>query len=368
MYQQTRISNQAAPHQEHRLLQTILDKAPIGLFTLQLIDKARMEFRVLNVNDYNSFIAGVALKPFIGKLLREAFPTVYEGEAQLPKAYVKALDTQQEVEVGEMEYGDDKIARQLFYFRVVPLDGSTVLVTTENRTRILREKEKLKRANRVLKEFSDIISHELREPIRTIATFSQLLSTHHADSQDASVQEFTNYIAKASKHLDHLMGTLLNYSQVGTGSERGIVDCNLVMKERLFNNREAIANSRAEIQVDTMPIVEGYPAELAMLFRQLLLNALAYTKPGVPPRIVVSAERSGPSWLFTFRDNGIGIPESAHTTIFSLRERLHVRDEFKQMGIGLAICKKVIDMHGGEIWVESRPGHGSTFYFTIPER
>jgi two-component system sensor histidine kinase/response regulator len=239
------------------------------------------------------------------------------------------------------------------------------LSAANERLRLLNQE--LYRSNEDLQQFAFAASHDLQEPLRTVTSFVSLLERSAAPKLSAAELEYLKYIADGSRRMWALIDDLLSYSQVGRKpSAREVVDLNTVLPWVLENLREGISESGADIQMDRLPSVSGDEAQLGQVFQNLIGNAIKYSRPGTKPIIHVSASQQNQHWRITVQDNGIGIDASYLQVIFSPFKRLHGR-EIPGTGIGLAVCRRVIEAHGGEIWVESAPGRGSTFCFTLPE-
>jgi light-regulated signal transduction histidine kinase (bacteriophytochrome) len=231
----------------------------------------------------------------------------------------------------------------------------------------LEEKaQDLARSNADLEQFAYVASHDLQEPLRMVANFTQLLADRYRDKVGEEGAEFIAYAVDGAKRMQRLIQDLLTYSRVGTrGKSFELADCNELLGEAVANLQIAIQESGAVITHEELPAVMGDPSQLTQVFQNLLGNALKFRGEN-PPRIHVSAKRQGTRWVFVVRDNGIGIAPEFAERIFVIFQRLHSRGEYPGTGIGLAVCKKIVERHGGKIWLESEPGKGATFHFTIP--
>ncbi|MDP2602345.1 MAG: ATP-binding protein [Deltaproteobacteria bacterium] len=228
--------------------------------------------------------------------------------------------------------------------------------------------EELKRSNRELEQFAYVASHDLQEPLRMITGYTQLLAKRYGDKLDQDANEYIDYAVEGAKRMQALIHDLLDYSRVGTrGKEFAPADCQAIVTETLRTLQPAIQESAATIAYDSLPTVMGEESQLLQLFQNLIGNAIKY-RDSKPPVVQVSCKQEGGNWLFSVRDNGIGIDPKYAERIFVIFQRLHGRDQYAGTGIGLAVCKKIVERHGGKIWVESEPGKGATFYFTIPAR
>jgi PAS domain S-box-containing protein len=235
---------------------------------------------------------------------------------------------------------------------------------------LARYAEELARSNEELERFIYIASHHLQEPLRMVSTYTQWLARRYEGQLDAMADEFIAYAVDGATYMSQLLRDLLLYSKV---DRRAMVDdrlkltsCEGVVNSVLRQLRPVIENSHATVTYDALPELPADTEQLGLVFKNLISNALKF-HGAEPPRIHIGAQEQDGAWLFSIRDNGIGI-EPRHTTrIFRLFERLHTRDQYPGTGVGLAICKRIIERHGGRIWVESEPGVGSTFFFTLPE-
>jgi chemotaxis family two-component system sensor kinase Cph1 len=227
----------------------------------------------------------------------------------------------------------------------------------------------LARSNRELEQFSYIASHDLQEPLRMVGSYTQLLEQRYGAQLDDDAREFLRYAQEGATRMRELIDALLAYSRIDT---RGLaftrVSMSQVLTMTLSNLRETIAQAKAEVTVTgPMPELEGDPIQLGQVLQNLIGNAIKFHGEK-PPHIWVKSERKGGDWLFSVRDDGIGILPEYHERIFVIFQRLHSREEYAGTGIGLSVVKKVIERHGGKIWVESKgvPGEGTTFFFTLP--
>lgn len=228
------------------------------------------------------------------------------------------------------------------------------------------QSEELALSNRELEQFAYVASHDLQEPLRMVQSYTQLLRKRYYDKLDADANEFIAYAVEGAGRMQKLILDLLGFSRVGTRtSELASTNCDAVLSRSLLNLRVALEESGTTVHHDAMPTLMADESQLGQLFQNLIGNAIKF-RNGMTPEIRVSAQRENGHWLFAVKDNGIGIDPAYSGRIFDIFQRLHSRDEYEGTGIGLAVCKKIVERHGGKIWVESAAGHGSTFYFTIP--
>mgnify|MGYP005834193561 CR=1 FL=1 len=236
-------------------------------------------------------------------------------------------------------------------------------------TEIKRIEDELRRSNADLQQFAYVASHDLREPLRTVSTQLQLLERKLGDKLDEASRRNINFAVDAAVRMRDMVDDLLAYSRVESkGQELTLTDMNMVAECVLRNLKKSIAEHDAEVTIEPLPTVRADEDQISQLLQNLIGNAIKYHREGERPEVRVSAQRRGSEWLFSVQDNGIGIPKEYHERIFQMFSRLHTRDEYEGTGIGLAIAKKIVDRHGGHIWVESEEGKGSTFCFTLPSR
>ncbi len=231
-----------------------------------------------------------------------------------------------------------------------------------------RQANELMRSNAELQQFAYVASHDLQEPLRMISSYTQLLMRRYGDRFDSEAKEFMDYVVDGASRMKQLIEDILAYSRVGTrGRDFRTVQSEAVLKKALVNLRAAIEAAGATVTHDPLPEVEADEVQLTQLFQNLIGNALKFISAGAP-RIHVGVAELPHAWEFSVKDNGIGIDSQYFDRIFMVFQRLHSKGEYAGTGIGLAICKKVVDRHGGRIRVESQPGQGSTFFFTLPRK
>lgn len=231
--------------------------------------------------------------------------------------------------------------------------------------KIIRQKsEELEQSNQELEQFVYVASHDLQEPLRTISNFTGLIEEKYAGN---SVEDdrYLKYISGATGKMQDLIKDLLDLSRVNN-QQMEVIDCNTIVAEVIDSLERSIAESDAIVSVSTLPVVYGSEMGLRQVFQNLISNAIKFSKKGIRPEIQISAEEKDGFYLFTIKDNGIGIEQQYSDRIFIIFQRLHRDTDYPGTGIGLATCKKIISLHKGKIWMKSAPGEGSTFYFTIP--
>jgi PAS domain S-box-containing protein len=329
-----------------------------------------LDGNLLRVNTVLTERLGRAAQEMVGANLWEMFPP----EVAEPRRQAVAVA----VAAGEpMTFQDGRLGR--YYLNSVhPVKDSrghvnrfaiysrdiTAQVEAEERLRTsLREVE---RSNADLEQFAYIASHDLREPLRMVASYVSLLGRRYADRLDGDARDFIAFAADGARRLDRLVLDLLDYSRLRRwGEDMEPTAAGDALAIALENLQTVIAEISAEVTVAPMPQVIADATQLTRLFQNLIANALKYRSPERSPEVYVDAERHGEEWVFSVRDNGIGIEAEYHERIFRIFQRLHTRDKYEGTGIGLAICRSIVERHGGRIWVESVPGAGTTFRFTL---
>jgi len=237
----------------------------------------------------------------------------------------------------------------------------------EAEEQIARYAADLERSNQELEQFASIVSHDLREPARMVKSYMELLERRYRDELDEKANMFIDYAVDGAKRMQEMISALLDLSRVETrGGDFAPVEVDAVVERTLRALGSVIQESGAEVTYDRLPTVMADQAQLAQVFQNLIANGIKFRRDDEPPRVHISAEQGGEEWKFSVMDNGIGIDEEQAERIFKIFQRLHTEDEYPGLGIGLALCKRIVERHGGRIWAESEPGKGSTFNFTIP--
>lgn len=231
---------------------------------------------------------------------------------------------------------------------------------------VLAERSReLARSNAELERMAYIASHDLQEPLRMVASYVQLLERRYVGKLDADAHEFIGFAVDGAKRMQALIDDLLTISRVDTKARpMQPVELGKALASALQSLRIAVEESQAVVEADALPVVRGDVAQLTQVFQNLLSNAIKFCQ--APPRIKVAARRDGALWRIEVADNGIGVPSEYRDRIFGMFQRLHGRREYAGTGIGLAICQKIVERHGGAIWVEDGPAGGSLFVFTVP--
>lgn len=227
--------------------------------------------------------------------------------------------------------------------------------------------DELARSNKDLEQFAYVASHDLQEPLRMVASYTQLLARRYEGRLDSDADEFIGFAVDGATRMHQLIEDLLSYSRLTTmGKSLTLTQMENAFKTAVRNLQQSINDSNAVVEAGPLPEIVGDAGQLSLLFQNLIGNGIKY-RGERSPEIHVGARLQGREWLFSVNDNGIGMESQYFERIFQMFQRLHSRKDYPGTGIGLAICKKIVERHGGKIWVESRPGEGSTFLFTIPQ-
>jgi signal transduction histidine kinase len=228
--------------------------------------------------------------------------------------------------------------------------------------------EALSRSNADLEQFAYVASHDLQEPLRMVSSFMELVKNRYQDKLDADGIEFIGYAVDGAKRMQTMINDLLTYSRVGTRGKKPVpVNLESAMELVLLNLREAIIQNKALITHEKLPTIMADDGQMVSVLQNLIGNAIKFRGEEIP-KIHITAEDRGVDWLFSVKDNGVGIDPEFKDRIFIIFKRLHSKDKYEGSGIGLSTCKRIIERHGGKIWVESQLGEGATFYFTIPKQ
>jgi PAS domain S-box-containing protein len=335
------------------------------------------EIVLLNVQAEKQF--GYRRDELIGQKLKNIIP---EGFAE--RLLADGLRSVEDALAQQIGTGIELIARRKdaseFPIEIMlsPLESAEgILVTAAIRDISVRKRSEehlvrtmgdLKRSNDELEQFAYVASHDLQEPLRMVASYTQLLAQRYKGRLDSDADEFIAYAVDSSNRMQRLIQDLLTYSRAGRNrTEVREISSESALKKALENLRATIEESGAVVTHDQLPAITTDGTQLAQVFQNLIGNAIKYHGAEVPHVHVSAMNNGGDEWIFSVRDNGLGIDPKYFERIFIIFQRLHGPKEFKGTGIGLAICKKVLEGLGGRIWVESQPKNGSTFYFTLPQ-
>ena len=351
--------------QSRELFRILFHRSPIGTYIIQ-----NGHFRL--VNHQLAYILGyeedeLIGRPSLGFVLAEDRDTVRENAVRMLKAgcslgYEFRIITKQ----AKIKWVMETVA-PVHYQRKRATLGSLVDVTERKQVeeRLNQITAEMQRSNTELEQFAYVISHDLQEPLRMVSSYTQLLAKRYSNKLDSDADEFIAYAVDGAKRMQILLHGLLDYSRVGTrGKPFSLVNCEHVVEQAMANLKIAIEESGAAVSYDVLPTVMGDEGQLVQLFQNLIGNAIKFRREE-PPKVHIWARRRNSVVTFSVNDNGIGINPQHSQSIFEIFRRLHTREEYPGTGMGLAICKKIVERHGGHISVQSQPGQGSTFDFSV---
>jgi PAS domain S-box-containing protein len=356
---------------KHRLLNAVVEG------TTDLIYIRDLENRFTLANGACAKIFQRSVNEVVGSSMRDLLPNdSYDAVAKSDQEIVRAGVPCTLEETAEI----DGVTRLFLTTKGPYHDADGKIIGTIGISREITERKKaevhlvkmvgeLKRSNEELQQFAYVASHDLQEPLRMVASYTQLLAKRYKGRLDSEADEFIAYAVDGSTRMQELISDLLAYSRAGTeGKALREISSEKALNEAVTNLRATIQESSAVVTNDPLPALLTDDTQLTQVFQNLVGNAIKYRSAEIP-RVHVSAAKNGDKeWVFSVRDNGLGIDPQYFDRIFVLFQRLHGREEFKGTGIGLTICKKIVERLGGRIWVESQPEKGSTFHFTLPER
>ncbi|MFA4985922.1 MAG: PAS domain S-box protein [Candidatus Brocadiia bacterium] len=335
-------------------------------------------FRITRFNRAFESLTGRSAAEVIGQSIEILFPP---EEVQTSMDLIRRTLTGEHwetVEIGILHL--DGSVRTVIWnsASVCAADGTSPVATiaqgqdiTERKVaeeRLKRTLAELSRSNKELEQFAYVASHDLQEPLRMVSSFTQLLAERYKDQLDEKARKYINYAVDGAVRMQRLIIDLLAYSRVGTrGKPLVPTDSHAILGEAIRDLAAAIEENRAIITNDDLPTVISDGTQLEQVFQNLLANAIKF-HGNEQPRIHVSARDERHEWVFSVKDNGIGIEKQHAARVFEIFQRLHNRQEYPGTGIGLAVCKRIVERHGGRIWFESEPGSGTTFFFTVPKQ
>ncbi|MFC7141751.1 ATP-binding protein [Halosimplex aquaticum] len=323
-------------------------------------DADRTDYRFLEANP--AFEAHTGLRDVAGCTVREA-------DVADPGAWFDVLDSVADSTDGGPFQRELEMRGRVLQCQAFPIGGASggqVGMTARDVTERVERERRLEESNERLEQFAYAASHDLQEPLRMVSSYLQLLENRYADDLDDEAREFLAFAVDGADRMREMIDGLLEYSRVETeGDPLEPVDLNAVFSDVRDDLQVAIEESGADVAAEDLPRVRGDGDQLRQVFQNLVDNAIEYSGDE-PPTVRVGAERAGDRWVVSVRDEGIGIDPEYADAIFQVFERLHTSDEYSGTGIGLALCERIVERHGGELWVDAEPGEGSTFSFTLP--
>ncbi|WP_036301523.1 sensor histidine kinase [Methylotenera sp. L2L1] len=358
-------------HADHEMLRLL---AQVFESNLEAVIIADVKGHILHVNKSVAKITGYASEALIGTpmqdLLTELEPTLYQD---LWTTVIAGGQWQGEIWLKNKQ-GDDYLAwmninavkEATGKVTQVIAEFSDITAFKQTQEALAERTEELANSNRELEQFAYVASHDLQEPLRMVASYTQLLARRYKDKLDQDANEFIGYAVDGATRMQALIIDLLTMSRIGThGKRMELCETSVALERAESNLRLAIEESGAVVTRDPMPRLEADVSQLTQLFQNLIGNGIKF-RGDTSPVIHVGAEKKDGEWLFSVRDNGIGIAPDFFERIFIIFQRLHGKHEYPGTGIGLSVCKKIVERHGGKIWIESEVGKGAVFYFTLP--
>ena len=358
------ISDRKQAEQKIRFQSRLLDAVE------QAVIATDLEGNIIYWNHYAEVLYGWSAAEVMGRLVVDVVPAATTKE--------QAAKLMSRLQVGESWSGEFLVQRRdgttfpamVFDSPIYNEQGSLIGIVgvSVDITERKRAEEELQRSNAELQQFAYVASHDLQEPLRMVSSYTQLLAECYQGQLDAQADKFIAFATEGATRMQQLLEDLLDYSRVSRRPQPfEPINCTTILKDVLTDLAVTMQESSAVVTADSLPTVLGDRTQLRQLLQNLISNAIKFRREE-PPLVHISAEPQEDFWLFTVRDNGIGIDPQFAERIFVLFQRLHSRQEYPGTGIGLAICKKIVERHAGRIWVESHLGEGSTFYFTLPRQ
>ena len=360
-------------HADHEMLRLL---AQVFESNLEAVIIADAKGKMLHVNKSVTTITGYASEALIGTpmqgLLAALEPTLYQD---LWTTVINGGQWQGEIWL-QNQQGEDYLAWMnmnavqdtLGRVTQVIAEFSDITAFKQTQEALAQRTEELANSNRELEQFAYVASHDLQEPLRMVASYTQLLARRYKDKLDQDANEFIGYAVDGATRMQALIIDLLTMSRIGThGKRMEQCETSVALERAVSNLRLAIEESGAVVTRDPMPRLDADVSQLTQLFQNLIGNGIKF-RGDTSPIIHIGAEKKEGEWLFSVRDNGIGIAPDFFERIFIIFQRLHGKHEYPGTGIGLSVCKKIVERHGGKIWIESEVGKGAVFYFTLPMR
>lgn len=351
------------------ILTKTLDDLPNGVGIFQVVDLSDIKsIRYVFMNKVVLYEMRKRREEVFGKRIIEVAPEAYrhEGGLKVIETYRKVAAEGGSVNMGLVEYSNHMVAGT-YDLSVHHIQDNYVYVMLRNVTELEQAKNKLELKNKELNQFAHRVAHDLKEPVRTISSFTQLIEKKYRGRLDEKADEYLSLISVATGRMKTLIDDLLEFSMIGKQSEMINVDSRKLVEDIQQDLQTKIKETNSTIEIGELPIVKGYETELRLLFQNLISNGIKFSKSGLSPKIRIYAKEQN-GWTFIIQDNGIGIADEDKIKIFNIFQRLHTTSEYEGTGIGLAYCKKIAELHKGDIWVDSKLNEGSTFYFTIPNQ
>ncbi|MEZ4376325.1 MAG: ATP-binding protein [Polyangiaceae bacterium] len=353
------VEREAALELERKRFERLFEQAPGALFLIDAGDRVRL------ANARAALLTGKPAERLIGADVAELFPERRRSEVR------ECLASFRENEQGEpldlaVKQGAGEVDVELNLGSVAAENDAAILMILLDVSRRNQTEANLKRSNRELEQFAYVASHDLQEPLRMVASYTELLARRYEGKLDEKADQYIRFASDGARRMQALVVDLLEFSRIETeGKPLEPVDTQRVVREVLGALAVRIKETQADIVVGELPEVQGDAGQLCQVFQNLISNALKFAKDGIPPRVHITARRAPPYWEFEVTDHGIGIPAQDAERVFKMFQRLHSRDAYPGSGIGLSITKRIIERHEGRIWLDPASTEGSTFRFAL---
>lgn len=343
----------------------VFDHMNIGVIVLEQDPMDESEFYIRYLNKRVEKFSPNGFQHLINQTVKKSFPKAYKYKMHL--AFIKCLQTQQPIELGEMLYGDEKLHPQYIDMQLVPEGHNRLIIYYNNITKHLVKIKELEIKNKELTHFAHVVSHDLVEPINTTQGYIEILNSKLSETENTESLKYTAVIDQSAKRMKKMVTQLLDYSKLNINHHWEPINTTLLIHNVVDDLGHLINTKKAQIFVSILPEIHGHPTQIRALFQNLITNGLKFQKEGEAPKIEIGFSDELDFWHFYVKDNGIGIASKNVDRIFLMFEKLNGKDSFSGSGIGLAHCQKIVKLHQGELWVESELGNGATFHFRIPK-
>lgn len=351
--------------EQYKLLVKTIDKLPEGI---QILDR---EFRYLYLNDSVVQQSKYKREDLLGFTMMEKYPGIEKTD--MFQHLIDCLnDGQPRSMTNKFVFPDQSIG--FFQLNMEPIPEGVFIIslditeTIHIREALIEKNRKLELMNTELEQFAYIASHDLQEPLKTISSCIRMLNQMLEGKTEKDADQLLKFIGSATTRMQELILVLLEYSRIGKETVHTAVNCMELLQQVTSDMQMTIAENQCRFEIGSLPVISACAADMRMLFQNLISNAIKFRNKNIPPLIRISCTENPDFWIFSVADNGIGIEEKYQKKIFAIFQRLHLKNEYEGTGIGLAHCKKIVQLHDGEIWVESEPGAGSTFNFSISKK
>ncbi|AXT63341.1 PAS domain-containing sensor histidine kinase [Aquimarina sp. AD10] len=349
---------------------TMIDSIPNPLILIN------QEGKIVYINTYTEHLLQYQKDEIIGRNIETVIPKWFNWQHYQYLDFIfkdpEVKITDRNVEIFGIRKNKNKIPLEIKSNTIDTSDGKMILISLidiseRKKTENTLEKhiKKLKNKNKELEQFNYIASHDLQEPLKSISSLTTMITDEYRDHLNEEIKNSFTFLHESTSRMKNLISALLDYGRLGRHLELKQINCNTLIREVIDDFSTIIKDFQIEFKIGDLPIIYGYRTELKVLFENLISNAIKFRKKHVPTIIEISAQKQLDTWFFSIKDNGIGMNMKFINKIFTIFQQLNSKEEYSGTGIGLSHCKKIVEIHDGDIWVESVPGRGSSFYFTI---